>query len=73
MSKPIILSPLSQKDFESILDYLNTNWGNKVVLDFLDRVELLLKEISDHPKLFPFVNKKKRVHKRVLSKHNTIF
>lgn len=32
MPKPIVWSPLSENDFENILDYLENNWEGKVYL-----------------------------------------
>ena len=37
MPKPIIWSPLSENDFENILDYLDNNFGNKVAFNFVEQ------------------------------------
>lgn len=73
MPKPIIWSPLSESDIEKIVDYLHESWSVKVLSDFLDEVDLLLNPIAIHPKQFPVVNKKLKVRKCVVTKHNTIF
>jgi hypothetical protein len=39
MPKQIIWSTLSEKDFVSILDYLQKNWDVKVVQEFIEIVE----------------------------------
>jgi len=73
MPKPIYWSPLSEKDFESIIDYLKTNWGDKVVLKFIEITEELINQISINSRQFPVIHKKKRVRKCVITKHNTLF
>jgi len=73
MPKPVIWSPLSEKDFSDILEYLNKNWGNNVAINFIDLTEDILNQISINPKQFPVCYKKKKVRKCVLTKHNTLF
>jgi plasmid stabilization system protein ParE len=73
MPKQIIWSPLAENDFNSILDYLQKNWDDKVVLDFVEITERLIAQISINPKQFPLIDKVKNVRKCVLTKHNTLF
>jgi plasmid stabilization system protein ParE len=73
MHKPIIWSPLSEKDFALILDYLNKNWDSKVALNFIELTEISLNQISINPRQFPIFYKKKKIRKCVLTKHNSLF
>lgn len=73
MPKLVKWSPLSQDEFDNILHYLQEKWNKKVVLDLLENVESLVKQISKNPKQFPVINKKKKIRKCVVSMHNTIF
>jgi plasmid stabilization system protein ParE len=73
MPKPIIWSPLSENDFENILNYLNKHWGNKVASNFIELTENLLNQIAINPRQFPIFYKRKKVRKCVLTKHNTLF
>jgi len=73
MPKLIIWSPLSVTDFENTLNYLEKEWNEQVVLAYLDEIDKLLKQISNNPRQFPLVNRKKKVRKCVVTKHNTIF
>jgi len=73
MPKQIIWSPLSESDFTSILNYLQNNWDDKVVKGFIEIMDEILHQISDHPRQFPQIHKKKKVRKCVLTKHNTIY
>jgi plasmid stabilization system protein ParE len=73
MPKQVIWSPLSERDFNNILDYLRENWGSKVVTRFIDIVEDLTEQISLNPKQFPVIYKKLKVRKCVITKHNTLY
>ncbi len=73
MPKQVIWSPLSERDFNDILDYLLENWGSEVVTRFIDIVEDLIEQISLNPKQFPVIHKKLKVRKCVITKHNTLY
>ena len=73
MTKPIIWSPLAERDLETVLDYLMKNWNKEVAISFIDIIEHLIDQIEHHPKQFPLVNKKRHIRKCVATKHNTIF
>jgi plasmid stabilization system protein ParE len=73
MPKQVIWSPLSEKDFENIIDYLKRDWDNKVVEKFIDITDQLINQISINPKQYPIINKNKRIRKCVITKHNTLF
>jgi plasmid stabilization system protein ParE len=73
MPKQIIWSPLSERDFENILEYLYNEWDKKVAIKFIDITDTLIKQISINPKQFPYITKNKKVRKCVITKHNTLF
>jgi plasmid stabilization system protein ParE len=73
MPKPIIWSPLSETDFEKILDYLDKNWGNKVATNFIELTEIILIQIAINPRQFPVFYQRKKVRRCVLTKHNSLF
>ena len=73
MPKQVIWSPLSEKDFENIIDYLKRDWDNKVVEKFIEITDQLIYQISINPKQYPIINKSKRIRKCVITKHNTLF
>ncbi len=73
MHKPIIWSPLSEKDFALILDYLDKNWGQEVSINFINLTENSIELISINPRQFPFFHRRKKIRKCVLTKHNTLF
>lgn len=73
MPKKIIWSSLSEKDFSNIMSYLNKEWDTKVANQFIDIIEEILEQISLNPKQFPLINKKRKVRKCVITKHNSLF
>jgi plasmid stabilization system protein ParE len=73
MLKPVIWSPLSENDFENILNYLDKNWGVIVASNFIDLVENNIGQVASSPKQFPLCHKRKKIRKCVVTKHNTLF
>jgi plasmid stabilization system protein ParE len=73
MSKPVVWSPLSETDLDNTLIYLKDNWNDSIVIGFLDKIENIIDQIANNPKQFPLVNKKKKVRKCIVTKHNTIY
>ncbi|TAF46609.1 MAG: type II toxin-antitoxin system RelE/ParE family toxin [Sphingobacteriales bacterium] len=73
MLKPIVWSNNSKHDMLELVDYLISNWGNKVANDYIDIIENLVNQISIFPKLYPIIHTKFKIRKCVISKHNTIY
>ena len=73
MPRIIIWSPLAEIDFEHVLSYIYSQWGNKITLTFIAKIELALQQITLNPKQFPVINKKQKIRKCVLTKQNTLF
>ncbi|NOQ25673.1 MAG: type II toxin-antitoxin system RelE/ParE family toxin [Bacteroidales bacterium] len=73
MPRVIIWSPLAEKDLSNILEYLSKNWNQKVIIRFLNKVDLVIDQISKVPNQYPLINKKLQVRKCVVTKQNTLF
>lgn len=73
MPKKIVWSPQSQQDYTSILEYLENEWDYQTIQKFIDLTEELITQISINPKQFPIIQKKLKVRKCVITKHNTLF
>lgn len=61
MIKHIVWSPLSENDISDILNYLGSNWNQKVANHFIAVTENILHQLAVNPKQFPFINKKERI------------
>ena len=73
MALKVIWSPLAENDLEIVLYFLQEIWNEHVVNEFINEIEKTINQISINSKLFPVINKKKKVRKCVLTRHNTIF
>jgi plasmid stabilization system protein ParE len=67
MHRQVVWSPLAESDFANILEYLNKNWDEKVTNKFIDLTEELIGQISNNPRQFPFIYKKEKIRKCVLT------
>jgi len=57
MHRKLIWSPLAEKDFANILEFLQLNWENKVLGNFIEITERMISQILLNPKQFPINNK----------------
>ncbi|MGE0090811.1 MAG: type II toxin-antitoxin system RelE/ParE family toxin [Bacteroidales bacterium] len=73
MLREIIWSPLAEKDLESILEYLDENWSQKVIIRFLRKIDMVISQIAKVPNQYPIINRKLEVRKCVITKQNTLF
>ncbi len=71
--KPIIISPQAQEDIKNILKYLSQNWNQKVVDEFLKKLEIFYYIISINPRIFGFYNKSRNIRKYSITKQNIIY
>jgi plasmid stabilization system protein ParE len=72
-SKRILWSPLAEEDLNNILEYLEREWEQQVIFDFLVALENDLDRISKNPKVFPLINSLLNIRKYVITKHNTLY
>jgi len=73
MLKEVIWSPLAESDFESILDYLQSNWNDRMINRFINKVDDTISLILEDHKIFPLINKELQIRKSVISKQNTLY
>lgn len=71
--KSIIISPQAKEDLNNILLYLSQNWTQKVVDDFLKKLEIFYYLVSIKPRLFGYFDKQKNIRKYVITKQNIIY
>ena len=60
-------SKLAEQDIEGTLDYLEKNWGTSSASDFLDRLEVSLLAVQANPATYLEIDKKRGIHKFLLS------
>jgi plasmid stabilization system protein ParE len=73
MLKPVKWSSFAEDDLSKLLDYLVEIWNSKVALEYIDTIDYCIRHIQTNPNQFPVINKKYKVRKCVISKHNSIY
>ena len=66
-------TPTARKNYLNVLDYLDKTWTEREVQNFINKVDNLLDQIKQNPRMFEESKKKKNVRKGLISKHNTLY
>jgi plasmid stabilization system protein ParE len=69
----VIISPQAKEDILYTIVYLKEFWGQKVVNEFLQKLDTFYRIISINPRLFGYYNKSRNIRKYAISKQNTIY
>jgi plasmid stabilization system protein ParE len=56
MTYKVKITARAKKAYEQNLDYLHKEWGNKVALKFIERVDKMIGIIQENPFCFQFIN-----------------
>jgi len=56
-----------------VLDYLSENWSKKEVLQFVNRVDVVLKAIEKNPQMYVSSSKNQNVRRAIVDKNNSLF
>ncbi len=59
----VLWSEEAKETFNQNILYLEKEWSQSVIDNFLDKTDEAISTISKHPLLFPVVSKENRVHK----------
>jgi plasmid stabilization system protein ParE len=73
MDYKLFWSKESLSNLDSILSYLESEWTEKELASFKQKLSKQLELIQKNPKLFPISEVQPRLRKAVLSKQTTIF
>lgn len=71
--KTIVLSKIAAKKLENLLEYLEKEWSEKVKLNFIDKLDKSLKQISKYPLSYEKSQIKPELHRCLVSKHTTLY
>jgi hypothetical protein len=69
----IIWSAKAKITFFSVMDYLNSNWTKKEMIQFYQRTQITINAIKKNPALFPASSKNKAIRKAIIDKNNLMF
>ena len=71
--KRIKVSPQAKQDIDTILHYLRENWNQKIIDDFLSRLDMFYTVVSTNPRIFSLYNKKWNIRNYAITKNYTIY
>jgi len=66
MSYALKFTIKAKNNYAQNLDYLKKEWGAKVAMGFIDRVDIVLETIRINPFLYPLYYPAKNIHKCVV-------
>jgi plasmid stabilization system protein ParE len=71
--KPVIISPQAKQDIESILKYLEETWNQKVIDNFLAKLEMFYTIISINPRIFGYYSKSRNIRNYAITKRQVVY
>ena len=72
MALDILWSPRAMDNFDKVLEYLQENWSEVVIKDFVFRIDKVIQLISEHPQMFKQVSSQNTTREAVVTKHNLL-
>lgn len=66
----IVWTENALRSYFVILEYLQNEWGNQVIQDFVFKTESVLSQIRLYPKMYESSESYKNVRKAFITKHN---
>lgn len=73
MAKTIIWNRRASIRFNSIINYLQSEWGDRVTQNFANRAFQVIELLSENPEMGLIENADKQIRGFVITKHNTLF
>jgi len=73
MDYKLFWSDEAQDNLSGIISYLESEWSEKELVSFKEKLSRQLELIAKNPRIFPVSEVQPRLRKAVLSKHTTIF
>lgn len=71
MEKEIRWTREAEKSFSNIIDYLNENWTDREIENFINATEFILAHISKKPKMFR-KGRQAGTHEALVTYHNLL-
>lgn len=72
MALTITWSPKALQNLNSVIKYLDDNWPDTVVSEFVRRTEIVLKLIGENPTLFRRISTRNKIREAVITRHNLL-
>jgi plasmid stabilization system protein ParE len=68
MAYKIVWTTKAVKGFDSVINYLELNWTDREIRNFIKETEEVLELLKEHPELFQSSAKNKNVHRGLLNR-----
>ena len=72
MALNILWSPRAIDNFSGVLEYLEENWNEIIIKDFVMRTNKVIELISEHPQMFRQISNGNSAREAVITKHNLL-
>ena len=69
----IVWTQRAKTTYSIVLDYLVDNWSKREIIQFMNRVELVIQAIRQNPEIFPASTQNKRIRRTIVDKNNSFF
>ena len=73
MAKEIRWTKTAAKNFDKVIDYLENNWPEQVVIDFVSKTFSLLDLLAELPEIGEIQEKRRQIRGILITKHNKLF
>jgi plasmid stabilization system protein ParE len=73
MVREIVWTKRANYKFNTILEYLELEWGERVTRNFIKRTYDIIQLISENPELGTLENQERNIRGFLLTKHNRLF
>ena len=73
MVKTVVWNRRASDSFNAIIQYLESEWGDKVTQDFVIRTYHILDLLAANPEMGSIEHREKQIRGFVITKHNTLF
>jgi plasmid stabilization system protein ParE len=73
MAKTIVWNRRASNNFNSIIKYLEEEWGDRVTRNFVIRTYEILELLAKNPEMGPVEHFERQIRGFVITKHNTLF
>lgn len=69
----IIWTQRALNSYFNVADYLQEEWGEKVLNNFASEVDKVIRHLEENPNMFEESKKIKHIRKGFINEHNTLF
>lgn len=72
MALEVVWSKKALDNFHNVISYLEKNWNDQVIKDFVTRTEKVIWLIAQHPQMFREISNLTSIREAVITKHNLL-